>query len=95
MLSVVSPTQLFPCCWATELVWSEPDLVAYTESPSYIVDHCAVYILWRSDSVPGLSLRGLVDPADSSGSPRESGPVGKSSQISSGEREPDTSKIKI
>ena len=69
MLSVVSQTQLFLCCWATELVWSEPDSVDYTESLSYIVDHCAVYILWKGGSVPVLSPGRLVDPADSSGSP--------------------------
>ena len=77
MLSVVSQTQLFLCCWATELVWSEPDSVDYTESPSYIVDQRAVYILWRSGSVPVPSLGRLVDPADSSESPGESRPEGE------------------
>ena len=82
----VSQTHLFPCCWAAELVWSEPDSVAYTESLSYVVDHCAVYILWRSGSVPVLSLGRFVDPADSSRSPGEAGPVREFSRISSGER---------
>ena len=33
-------------------MWSELDSVAYTESLSYIVDYCAVYILWRSGPAP-------------------------------------------
>ena len=86
MLSVVSQAQLFPCCWATELVWSEQDSVDYTESLSYIVDHCAVYILWRSGSVPVLSPGRLVDPADSSGSPGEPDPWGEFKNITGGER---------
>ena len=77
MLSEVSQTQQFLCCWASELVWSEPDIVDYTESPSYIVDQGAVYILWRSGSVPVPSLGGFVDPADSSESPGESRPEGE------------------
>ena len=36
-----------------------------------------MYILWRRGSVPVLSLRRLVDLADLSGSPGESGPVGE------------------
>ena len=61
------------------------------KSNSYIVDHCVVYILWRSGSVPVLSLGRFVDPADSSGSPGESGPVGRVPEYHQG-RELDTSK---
>ena len=88
MLSGVSQAQLFLCRWVTALVWSELDSVAYTESRSYLVDHCAlcsVHIVGERLSASAES-RETVDPADSSGSPGESGPVGESSRASSGER---------
>ena len=65
-------------------MWSEPDSVAYTEPLGCIVVHSAVYILWRGDSVPVLSLGRLVGPADLRGSLGEPGPGEEESRAHQG-----------
>ena len=67
-------------------MWSESDWVVYTEPRGHPVDHCAVYIYIVEEQLcVSAKSRVTVDSADSSGSPREVGPVRRSSRSSSGE----------
>ena len=68
-------------------MWSEPDSVVYTESFSYLVDHRVVYVHIVEERLSVIArARAIVDSADSSGSPGESGPAKRSPRASSGER---------